>query len=229
MAAKWLAGFLPTLSYLRNAKTLWLLFVTLVLVFVLFAVAFLYSRYQARFDVAEERLNNLVVIYEDNFSLQMRNIERFIQLTATEYKDVGAGDDLQLFVTSVAEDTPQLRTLLVIDATGNVIADSRPDLPAIDLNVSDRRYFMVQQMAANPTLFIDDPVQSRVDGDWSLPISLGVWSGGDFMGVIVASLDSIFFSSSIDNFVEQDIEGYILKDNRIILTSLPYDVEQIGQ
>jgi PAS domain S-box-containing protein len=210
----------------------WRLYALISLVFVMAATLLLVNRYQARFQLAEESLNNLVTVNSQNLLLQMRNIESILRSTAVEYQNAEDSDEdaLQGFVTIVVNDLPQFRTLLVLDSSGVIIADSRPEAPARGTDVSDRAYFTVHREATTSSpLFVDNPVQSRVDGNWSLPISIGVRDNSDaFVGVIVASLDPIFLSDSLGAFADQNIRGYISKDDGTVLTSLPYTSELVG-
>lgn len=207
----------------------WRWFLVLVVIFGVVTVGLLFVRYQETSNLAQERVDNLAGVYNENMLLLMSNLESIMRATSSEFRNAPDSESLHTDLVSIASQLPQLRTLLIVDPSGIVIADSRPNEAAVGLDVVDRAYFQAHVNTQSQDLFIDNPVQSRVDGDWSLPISLGVWNSDDeFLGAVVASIDPIFFSGSLNAFSTDTLSGYLVNGAGQILTTIPYQDEAIA-
>ncbi|MBX9936157.1 MAG: diguanylate cyclase [Burkholderiaceae bacterium] len=81
-----------------------------------------------------------------------------------------------------------VHTMLVLDADGNIIAASRPEL--IGINVSYRPYFIQARANPNPDILYITPPLKSVFGAWVMNV-VRVIQGpeGQFAGVILAALD----------------------------------------
>ena len=123
---------------------------------------------------------------------------------------VTPGPGTQDLLLRLKAEVPFLRTLLILDPQGRVVADGRENAPALGMDVSDRRYFQVHAGPANPAgdkAYLDQAIASRVDGKWSLPISRAVRDAeGRLVGVLVTSLDVDFL---IEAFAEAAIDSNV--------------------
>lgn len=83
---------------------------------------------------------------------------------------------------------PSLRTILVLDATGNSIAANRPEL--LGQNFSYRAYFKTASAHPDPNILYMAAPFRTVLGVWTMNVTrVMVGPQGQFSGVIVASLD----------------------------------------
>ena len=192
---------------------------------------FLLVRYQTRLDLAQNRLASLRNVYSENTLLINKSIESLMRAVQAEVKQGVRGEELHEFLVSTAARLPQLRTLLYIDADGIAAGDSRPDQPAIGISAADRTYFLVHQDAPTAMVYVDDPVQSRIDGNWSMPFTMGIWDDGEFLGITATSVDPTYFSGPLNYLSPNDMDlyGYIINARGRILTTIPYDPEHIGK
>ncbi|MGE0422775.1 MAG: ATP-binding protein [Reyranellaceae bacterium] len=88
---------------------------------------------------------------------------------------------------------PYLMQVGVADSTGRLIASSAR-LPVGTVSVADRAYFQFHRDTANTTLFLDDPIVSRVSGTRIASVSKRISAAdGRFVGVVVAPLDLQYF------------------------------------
>ena len=119
----------------------------------------------------------------------------------------------------------EIRTIILIDADGFVVADSRPKRPAIGRNIEDREYFRAHIGKQAAKLYLGAPVRSRVDNHWSTPISLGIRDGdGNIVAVASTALDPIAFSEISAKPTLQDNFRAILKGpNGGVLSSWPHE------
>lgn len=99
-----------------------------------------------------------------------------------------ANDRLRAFTQAL----PPIRTLLITDASGRVLASNHDAL--IGRDVSHRDYFQATQQAPHPeTLYVSPPFQTSL-GSWTMNLSRVIRDRhGKFAGVISASLDPDIF------------------------------------
>jgi hypothetical protein len=140
-----------------------LTFLTLLMIYLIGGIAVSVGRYQTHRSVAATQLTNLVDIYTENTLLTVTSLESIMGALREEFLFGLRGEDLIANLNTTASQLPQLRTLLVIDANGFVIGDSRPDQPALGINAADRAYFVVHANKPSYGIYADEPVQSRVD------------------------------------------------------------------
>ena len=88
-----------------------------------------------------------------------------------------------------------LGSLLVLDKTGSVVADSTSLVPH-PLSLADRDYFTVHQTDPNIGLYLSKPFRSRLrGGDPSISISRRInTADGHFNGVVVGTLRLAYFN-----------------------------------
>lgn len=224
-----------TLITPRLTGNIYLLISGMILTIVITASTLLFMSYNNHIQMGETDVQNTSAIYRENARLVMGSVNSLLEAMTDHMLSSpdAANDDLHSFLTNLTRGVPTLRTLLVIDAQGTVLADSRLDQDALGMSTSDREYFLVHQgiPVELDEIFIDAPVQSRVDGAWSMPFSRGVYDNdGNLVFVVVASIEPRYFH---DIFTTVDLresqQGVMLRDDGTILSSLPYDENLIGQ
>ena len=93
-----------------------------------------------------------------------------------------------------ATELGQLNGLFVYDEKGRWIADSQAVL--LNLNNSDREYFIFHRTHTDRGPHIGVPVISRSTGKWIIPVSRRInHPDGSFAGVALATIDVDFFSN----------------------------------
>ena len=84
---------------------------------------------------------------------------------------------------------PQLRVMFLVDKQGRIVNVSSEN-QLTELSVADRSYFKVFALGQKDDLYIDKPVRSRLNGNWSMFLSKRVMDAkGRFKGVLVAGLN----------------------------------------
>lgn len=87
------------------------------------------------------------------------------------------------------------RTALTISPEGFVVDESREGKPALGIDVSDRSYVREHQRQSSH-FYVAAPIYSRVDGVWSLPVSVPVRSeDGALQGIAAIAVGAEYFSS----------------------------------
>jgi signal transduction histidine kinase len=148
---------------------------------------------------AGRQLTNLSIVVTELIDTAMQSVDYAFRDAQTQVHpaDVSSQDTrfrLHQLFQGVVRNSPQLRSIAVFDAQGNIQVISR-EFPAIEHNISDRDYFHRQQdgSASNP-YFVGDPTTSATTGKHTLPISQAIRDGnGAFKGIIRVGMETTYF------------------------------------
>ncbi|WP_442955595.1 sensor domain-containing diguanylate cyclase [Paraburkholderia sp. MPAMCS5] len=158
----------------------------------------LYQSRQDALDRARETSRNVALIAE-------RDIERNFELYALSLQAVvdGLGNAEVMALPSRlrgqvlfdgAATAKNLGSMLVLDASGNVIIDAGNDTPRKG-NFADRDYFTVQRDNPSAGLYVSAPFRSRLrNGSQSIALSRRVsHPDGSFAGIVLMSINLEYF------------------------------------
>lgn len=85
----------------------------------------------------------------------------------------------------------------IIDAQGNVVLSTARDFNGfqLNINVADREYFQKHKSNPNDRLYVGTPIQSRVTGNWVVPLTRRINRlDGSFGGIVNITVDPNFFT-----------------------------------
>ena len=148
-----------------------------------------------------ERLSLQAQVINDILGRQLLAIAQVLDGVRREVSESHGHDGLghvdyhlRAFVTAM----PGVRTMLVLDASGRVIAASRPDLIGRDFQARD--YVRIPRERPDPeALYVSPPFRTAL-GLWSLSLARLIPDpGGTFAGVVVAVLDPDAFETLLDS------------------------------
>ena len=196
------------------------------------------SEYNLYIKDAERRVESDIAASEQNIKLAISSLESVMRAIGERIRAGGASQkNLSDFLFTMDHDLPATRALLVVGPHGSIIAESRPERLAVGIDVSDRAYFTVHKPAASEgstgegELFIGQPIRSRVDNSWLMPISRPVRDDkGNLLAVVLASIDLRYIAklfSSIDAGPHK-LEALIHRDGAV-LSVFPFDFTLIGR
>ena len=123
-----------------------------------------------------------------------------------------------------------LNRIVVMDASGNVTEDSRPNEP-LQGNFADRQYFRVHTGAQDPGLFVSKPFLSkRSSGGWVMALSRRISNpDGSFAGVVVGTLSLDYFHALFMNLKTVPLGIYsIARSDGTMIMRYPFRLRAIG-
>ncbi|MDA8447312.1 diguanylate cyclase domain-containing protein [Paracidovorax valerianellae] len=127
--------------------------------------------------------------------------------------------------------TPGLGAVAVLDDKGNVLMRST-SLEPVTLNLADREYFQVHKNVEREGVYVGKPIQGRVTGMYSLPISRAYYRpDGSFGGVVVGTVRISYFKelfASIDVGPMSRVDLWSTRDG-IAVARFPYEEKDVGQ
>ena len=136
----------------------------------------------------------------------------------------------QLVLFDRSTNAQDLGSLLVTNAAGDIIVDSR-SVPPRHINLGDRDYFRVQQGSPDAGLYISAPFKPRVTGvDASLGLSRRLnGPHGEFNGVVVGTLRLNYFRRLFDGInLGPHAAVTLTRSDGTLLMRRPYDAKRIG-
>ncbi|WP_398470026.1 diguanylate cyclase domain-containing protein [Tardiphaga sp.] len=130
-------------------------------------------------------------------------------------------DRFNLFLVNTAKSLPQIREFGALDAIGEWRYSSLTETPKH--NNSDRAYFAYHRDNTDPGLRISEPLQSRLTGRMTILLSKRVSDqAGNFNGVLVAAIDTDYFSDFFKTFDIGEQAGIsLLRTDGIVLAHWP--------
>jgi signal transduction histidine kinase len=205
-----------TMTSSRLSRMIALSSAVVVLAATVFVGAMIYQAYRSDRATAERTIDSVRLLMGQYLETTLGNLETVLanlgqRFGQGEREPAALSADLQ----AIANPLPFVRTLLVLDEAGRVIADSRPDQPAVGMIVADRDYFKVHLAPDAPQEFASPPLRSRVDGSWSFPVSRAIRGPeGNLKGVVVTSLSNAHFNDLFARLARVEIGMSMILLNR---------------
>ena len=175
------------------------LFLLLGLLIVAAALAYAHLAEAARHDAAErERLSVLTALLAKNIEVDLAATNLVLGGVIRDYLAAGAAPDagqaLPRRLPALVDAMPGVRTMLVIDAGGKLVATNIPELA--DQDFSRRAYFQTARDAPDARMLYISPPFHSFKGDLVITASRMVQDKqGRFAGVVVATFDPEYFTA----------------------------------
>jgi len=169
---------------------------------------------------------------EQNFDSADLTLQGIQERLATTFGRQFALDSLpiHLLLSSRASGTRQLRAIFIVDPNG-VVVNSSAEFPAKNVSVADRNYYKALLQDHSGALFIDKPVRSRADNQWTLHLSRPLLGeDGKLVGVVVAVMGITQLEQQY-TIIKLDYSrpiGIYMADGTLV-ASLPHRDDLIGE
>lgn len=153
-------------------------------------------------DKAEQTSKNLIQVIERDIARNAEIFDLTLRAAADNLRAPGlaeASPELrQLILFSRAATARDMGVMIVLDETGNIVADLDA-VPPRKGNYTDRDYFQAHRALADVGLFIGRPLVSRLTGERMLPFSRRITKpDGSFGGVVMGSVKLSYFTRLFD-------------------------------
>lgn len=202
-----------------------LLLVSLLLlgVFLAFSLADEHGAIDAR---ERERLGAQARIVHDNLIRQLESVNRALASVRDELprwqREPAGLEQASRRLRAFTDIMPGVRTMIVFDADGQIIAASRPEL--LGGNFRDRPYFQnVSRAPDADTLYVSSPFKTAL-GVWAINVVRMVpGPGGAFAGIVSATLDPEEFTNLLESvrYTADTRIGLNHGDGTVFLTAPP--------
>ena len=178
-------------------------------------------------------LSAFAQLTEEQTTRTIQNVEQTLEiveerLAAAEREDATSPEEIRRELQELLASRPYLQAITVVDREGRV--GYRSDGGDTTIDVSDRAYFMRQKDSHTAGFQLALPVRARTTSDWVLPATRSRQdANGIFKGVIVASVDPLFFVKvwSIDKAMPEQATALWTRDGTVLIRS-PFDARTMG-
>lgn len=126
--------------------------------------------------------------------------------------------------------TPQIRGIITIAPNG-ILHSHGLEFPVRKVSLSDRSYFAYHRDFDSTRQFINEPILSRTDGKWLLPITRRInLPNGEFGGVILSGMEPTYFLKFYDSLqLPKGMKIELLRSDGIVLVNYPFNESKLGQ
>jgi PAS domain S-box-containing protein len=156
----------------------------------------IYAEHGAVESLEGERLQVQARVISENLGRQIEGVTKSLggvreDLLRWDGKTLSVAPSRRL--TALINAMPGVRTLIILNAEGTVLASSRDDL--VGNNFSEREYFKVPRRQSDPAvLYVSSPFRTTL-GLIAINVSRAVIGpAGEFVGVVAATFDPDYFS-----------------------------------
>ena len=213
-------------SIIKTFAIEWFLYVFFIIIITIFIIFTILFEKQKVIKTEENRLSTQVKIINDNILMQIYSInEAFKNIKTAINKEHDLISNLKLFVNVI----PSVRTFLIMDKNGDIIASSRDVL--ITFNYSSRDYFKtVRENPIENRLFISSPYVS-VLGTLTINISTPFFDkNNNFAGIILAAFDPNALSNLLSSVIySDDMKASIMHGDGTLFLTFPSNSFLVGK
>ncbi len=208
----------------RQRRSQWILAVMALVALGAVFSYLVYREYELTLSRERESLLTRARIIDENLGQQLIGANAALTNVSNDVAAlIAAGQELQVVHRLKALDAamPGVRTMLVTDAAGQVLAASRAELIGIDLN--QRAYFQLSKAhPARDRLYVSEPFTTKLN---VFSVSLvRIWTDdkGQFAGVVAATLDPEYFQVLLRSVLYADeTRSTLIHGNGQVFVSVP--------
>ncbi|MFC7421588.1 PAS domain S-box protein [Iodobacter arcticus] len=226
-------GSASSLKLLRGG--LILLYAILAIVTALALILMSVYDYQATIKEAERSSLSLARSLDEHAARTFVSVEQSMQNIVENLNQFGGVDQAnELQTHQVLQDkvklAPQVRGIITIDSKG-LIQSHGLEYPTRRVNLADRSYFQYHRQFQDSRPLIGNPLLSRTDGKWLIPVTQRIKKNKDeFGGVILAGVEPQYFLQFYRSLkLAAGSHVHLLRSDGVILLSYPFDEKQIGR
>ena len=149
---------------------------------------------------AKRNAENLARVLDEHAARSFSSADLFLQyfsdtLSDDDFTQPSKLEEAANHMRRLMGDLPQLRGYAIIDADGEVLAESTAS-PPHKMNMKDRDYFSVHAGKDESELYIGSPLQSRFSSAWIITLSRRIeHRDGSFAGVVAVGIDPEYFAN----------------------------------
>ncbi|MDP5239703.1 PAS domain S-box protein [Uliginosibacterium sp. 31-16] len=227
------AGGKPLL--LRRLRHGVLFFYFLTLLMVLLATAWLSLQdYRNTLQEAERQSLSLARSLEEHTTRSLVSVEQAMQNLVEDFGRAGGVERMDEHwaherLKSKVELTPQIRAIIAMDAKGILQAHGL-EYPTRRVNLSDRTYFSYHQNRNDIRLRIGEPIISRTDYKWLIPVTRRINTpDNSFGGVMLSGVEPDYFLHFYDSLhLDRGTRIQLMRSDGILLLNYPLDITLLG-
>jgi PAS domain S-box-containing protein len=173
--------------------------VVVVVLALLCLLAFIaWQSYAAALRQSETAARNLALALEQHAGRTFESVDLTLRIVqnriGAEERGLASSGPLHLLLKDLADASPQIRSIVVLDANGMIAQDSVGAVPRSGPSSADRDYFVVHRQKPDAGLFVAPTIRNRINGQWTIIASRRLSRpDGAFAGVAIAAVAPEYF------------------------------------
>lgn len=160
--------------------------------------------YRATIADAARQSTSLARSLAEHASRSLVSVEQAMQNLAEDIQRAGGTERLNerwmhQRLKEKVELTPHIRAVIVIDREGLLFAHGL-EYPTRRVNLADREYFAYHKNQSDLAPRLGDPLVSRTDGKWLIPLTRRLQlQDGSFGGLLLSGVEPVYFTRFYDS------------------------------
>ncbi len=220
-------------KYLAGYTLLWLAAGLIVLFGGLVVLTLSHLRTQA-IDSGQRLTESFAHIIEEQTARTIQVMEQQLLLAASGIAELemSTGHDegvTRKFLREQIKGMSFAQTLAIVDMKGYIKYST--DAASVGINVADRAYFQIYRTRPDTGLYVDTPVISRSNGQWTIVVARPLKSNDNrSSGVVIASLNLDYFNqlwSKVD--VRNGGSIALFRSDGVLMMRTPFDASIMGK
>lgn len=194
-----------------------------------------YEDYHDTLRSTERQALSLARSLDEHATRSFVSVEQAMQNVAEDLERTGKLDSvdeqwIHERLKAKVELTPQIRAIIAIDSRGTLRAHGL-EYPTRQVDLSDRGYFGFHQGQASQNLRIGEPIISRTDYKWLIPLTRRLNNpDGSFGGVMLAGVDPAYYIGFYDSLkLERGTNVQVMRGDGLLLINYPLDITRLGE
>jgi PAS domain S-box-containing protein len=160
--------------------------------------------YVAAVAQAETAASNLALALAQHAGRAFEAVDLNLRLVQNrveaDLRGIDASGSIHLTLKNLAEASPHIRSLVVLDGGGLIAHDSASPVPRSGPPSIDRDYFLIHRDRPDAGLFIGPTIRNRINGQWTIIASRRISRpDGTFGGIAIAAVAPEYFREFYDS------------------------------
>ena len=220
---------------LRRLRHGVLVFYILTLIMVLLATAWLSLQdYRNTLQEAERQSLSLARSLDEHATRSLVSVEQAMQNLVEDFERAGGVERMDEHwayerLKSKVELTLQIRAIIAMDAKGILQAHGL-EYPTRRVDLSDRTYFPYHRSKNDIRLRIGEPIISRTDYKWLIPVTRRINNpDNSFGGVMLSGVEPDYFLHFYESLhLDKGTRIQLLRSDGVLLLNYPLDITLLG-
>lgn len=193
-----------------------------------------YRDYRATLQDAERQSVSLARSLSEHATRSLISVEQAMQNVGEDIQRAGGIDKLdERWVHERLKEkvqlTPQIRAVIVIDSNGILKAHGL-EYPTRQIALGDREYFLYHKTHDSLLPRIGDPIISRTDGKWLIPVTRRLnTADGSFNGLMLSGVEPNYFLHFYKSLqIADGTRITLMRPDGMVILNYPFNIDQLG-
>lgn len=195
----------------------------------------IWNDYQRTLQDAEQQSLSLARMLDEHLTRSLVSVDQAMQNIGEDIERAGGIDEvderaIHERLKDKVQFTPQIRAIIAISSKG-ILRSHGLEYPTRQVDLSDRDYFIYHRDTKNSASRIGEPIISRTDYKWLLPLTKRLsHRDGSFSGVMLAGIEPNYYLHFYETLrLDDGIRIQLVRNDGTVLLTYPHDANLLGR